>query len=318
MKHVVWTNTVLLPKNSSRASRASSIEKQQLCEKIVGKTAMERELLDDLNKISLHTKIFAKNRENRELMYKERRELDEEEAILRDNEYYMIQRAAYEEEIEQQKERVKTYDAARSLSQKRATINFCQESVNKIIDLTFRTIDLRRTREHNGVALGMEQELKHVFTLNTTDMKAEGCEHGDVPSTVVTEEMLAYIENTLSFWGTSSSSAADAKQDAETKEAETKEADTNAAVEGEESKEGADIDAGDDNKPDDLNAELLNGKAIQKLRKVVADAAPKPVLDLPPKMPLTACIVGGPFSGKSSQAKRLADKYTLAVLTSTL
>ena len=48
----------------SRASRASSIEKQQLCEKIVGKTAMERELLDDLNKISLHTKIFAKNREN--------------------------------------------------------------------------------------------------------------------------------------------------------------------------------------------------------------------------------------------------------------
>ena len=79
---------------------------------------------------------------------------------------------------------------------------------------------MRRTREHNGVALGMEQELKHVFTLNTTDMKAEGCEHGDVPSTVVTEEMLAYIENTLSFWGTSSSNAADAKQDAETKEAE--------------------------------------------------------------------------------------------------
>ena len=155
---------------------------------------MERELLDDLNKISLHTKIFAKNRENRELMYKERRELDEEEAILRDNEYYMIQRAAYEEEIAQQKERVKTYDTARSLSQKRATINFCLETVNKIIELTFRTIDLRRTREHNGVALGMEQELKHVFTLNTTDMKAEGCEHGDVPSTVVTEEMLAYIE----------------------------------------------------------------------------------------------------------------------------
>ena len=59
---------------------------------------MERELLDDLNKISLHTKIFAKNRENRELMYKERRKLDEEEAILRDNEYYMIQRAAYEED----------------------------------------------------------------------------------------------------------------------------------------------------------------------------------------------------------------------------
>ena len=138
-----------------------------------------------------------------------------------------------------------------------------------------------------------------MFTLNTTDMKTEGCEHGDVPSTVVTEEMLAYIENTLAS-GTSSSNAADVMQ-------ETKEAEINAAVEGEESKEGA--GAGDDDAQGDLNAELLNGKIIQKLRNVVADAAPKPALDLPPKMPLTACIVGGPFSGKSNQAQRLAEVH---------
>ena len=122
---------------------------------------------------------------------------------------------------------------------------------------------MRRTREHNGVALGMEQELKHVFTLNTTDMKTEGCEHGDVPSTVVTEEMLAYIENTLSLGP--AVATADVMQ-------ETKAAETNAAVEGEESKEGAGNDAGDDDAQGDLNAELLNGKIIQKLRNVVADA----------------------------------------------
>ena len=99
-----------------------------------------------------------------------------------------------------------------------------------------------------------------------------------------------------------------------TEDVEMKEADASAAVEGEEPDEGAAVGAGDDNAQEGTSAELPNGKVIQKLRKIVADAAPKPELDLPPKMPLTACIVGGPFSGKSSQAKRLADKYTLAVI----
>ena len=49
---------------------------------------------------------------------------------------------------------------------------------------------------------------------------------------------------------------------------ETKEAETNAAVEGEESKEGAGNDAGDDD-AQATNAELLNGKIIQKLRMLL-------------------------------------------------
>ena len=111
--------------------------KKQLCNKLVGKTYMESELLDDLSKL-VYTEIFLRNRQNREKMYTERREMDEEEAVLRDNEYYMVQRAAYRE-ITQQKERVKTYDTARSLSQKRATL-LCNDTVRKIVDLSLRTI----------------------------------------------------------------------------------------------------------------------------------------------------------------------------------
>ena len=163
---------------------------------------MESELLDDLSKISLHTEIFLRNRQNREKMYTERREMDEEEAVLRDNEYYMVQRAAYEEEIMQQKERVKTYDTARLLSQKRATINFCNDTVRKIVDLSLRTIDLRMVREYEGLALGMEQELNHVFTLNDANMNIDGCSNdNDLSNVVVKQEMISYIQNELKFWG---------------------------------------------------------------------------------------------------------------------
>ncbi len=301
----------------SRATRASNIEKKQLCNKLVGKTHMERELLDDLDKISLHTNIFLQNRENREKMYTERRQLDEEEAVVRDNEFYMVQRAAYEEEIMQQKGRVEKYDTARVLSKKRATINFCMDTVNKLIDLSLRTVDLRMVREYEGVALGMEQELNHVFTLNDSNMKADGCNvETNVPSVVVKQEMLSYVENELKFWGTSVNDSnretasndstgnditvSDEKKNDTVKE-ETESSDVNDEVKVEEAKPLTE-------------PKMLTGKAVQTLRKIISDATPAPVLDLPPKMPLTACIIGGPFSGKSSQAKRLADKHCLSVI----
>eukprot|EP00943_MAST-04B_sp_MAST-4B-sp1_P006551 g6551.t1 len=303
----------------SRATRASNIEKKQLCHKLVGKTHMERELLDDLDKISLHTNIFLQNRENREKMYTERRQLDEEEAVVRDNEFYMIQRAAYEEEITQQKERVKKYDTARVLSKKRGTINFCKETVNKVIDLSLRTVDLRLVREYEGVALGMEQELNHVFTLNDADMKADGCNvETDVPSVVVKQEMLSYIDNGLKFWGTNKPDT-----DSETANINDSVGDDDNTASDEKKNESVKEEAESSDANDEAKVEaakpltepkLLTGKAVQTLRKIISDATPAPVLDLPPKMPLTACVIGGPFSGKSSQAKRLADKHCLALI----
>ena len=302
----------------SRATRASNMEKKQLCNKLVGKTYMESELLDDLSKIGLHTEIFLRNRQNREKMYTERREMDEEEAVLRDNEYYMVQRAAYEEEIMQQKERVKTYDTARSLSQKRATINFCNDTVRKIVDLSLRTIDLRMVREYEGLALGMEQELNHVFTLNDANMNIDGCSNdNDLSNVVVKQEMISYIQNELKFWGTNNNNNNDENNSTDGEEAnateevkqEEKEAEAPTEENAEETTTPEEVE-----QPKATDPTLLTGKAVQTLRQIISNATPPPVLDLPPKMPLTACVIGGPFSGKSNQAQRLADKHCLALI----
>ena len=50
-------------------------------------------------------------------------------------------------------------------------------------------------REYKGLALGMEQELNHVFTLNDANMNIDGCSNdNDLSNVVVKQEMISYIK----------------------------------------------------------------------------------------------------------------------------
>jgi adenylate kinase family enzyme len=292
----------------TRASQASKSEKMMICKKLIGKTLAEKDLLEDLEKISFHTKIFKKNREDREEAYRIRREQDEEEAVLRDNEYFMVQRSAYEEEILQQQERIAKYDAARSLSMRRATITFCNDTIKRTVELALRMVERRRLRE-DKVELGVSQELQTIFVLNGTDMERDGANTNLTPDEKIWERELAQYLPGEGFWADTRGAVADFPSTNEHTEE-----DHSPNPDEDEQSVTPNTESLTEIIPVAIPSSELTGCCVQVLSDCIKDSAPKVKLELPPRMPMTVCIVGRPFSGKSEQARRLAEKYNLAVI----
>ena len=284
----------------SRAAQASDAEKAMMCKKLVGKPNVEKDLLDDLEKISFHTKIFRKNRDNRENSYRMRRELDEEESVLRDNQVFMLMRSSYEEEVAQQRERIAKYGTARTLAKKRATIKFCNQTVRRVVELALRMTERRGLREH-AMEHGVKTELNSVFVLGDLAMDADGAVVGPISpdagaqSKIAESEFINYL-NGQSFWGEQSVNKV--VGDAPTEEKDGGGDDVSAEPAAEEA----------------TDRTVMTGRCVQTLQDTVDGTIPAPDLDLPARMPITVCVVGKPFSGKSEQARRLSDKYNLAVI----
>ena len=94
---------------SDRTNRALRREQEALTNKLLRKPAAERDLEESLKIVARHTPMFLENREKREEQYRERRQLDAEAAIMRDNDYFYKMRMHYELEIQGQHSRYQEY-----------------------------------------------------------------------------------------------------------------------------------------------------------------------------------------------------------------
>ena len=274
-------------------------------EQLTRKTRSENQIIEKIKEISKHKAMAVENRAYRNQQYKQRAEIDGEEALKRDNAYLESNKVTMMGEVAAQEIRVNLAQVAKVSASKKRTLLIVQDTISTLIDLAVNVADFRRYANHyeynvvdeDPAPLEVWSDMKRAY-VNCAELSGDWVEGeqrkrnddaaaGAFDDIVDASEYGEYITDTMmwdKFVYKLQQSPGGASDDNEN----------------ENENEGIACALGDCIIDASLTAESL--------------PAPPPAPEIP-RFPLKIALFGCSFSGKTEQAERLADRYNCKVIS---
>ncbi|KAI8909472.1 hypothetical protein DFJ77DRAFT_472693 [Powellomyces hirtus] len=288
--------------------------------KLLRQSKQERRIAEHLLKVRHERQVMRENRIFLEHQYTKRRQKDYEEALAR--EYDLCERARKEYrratalQLEQHREILE--DKKREKHRKRE--RDCRDIVLDVLQLAMKVSDFRTLNDGRDVPKKFLEEWKLLFGHNKPLTKQY---NPDLEKDVLESTLYETTEPVQPLTAAAATAAApDAITAMSAAAAAKAEKDTVAlGIKVLDDKEFEDYltGKGDWSYSTDLSQKVLRNKALGKMIGTILDmtAPPDPIIETArlPAVPLKLALIGKPFAGKRTVAKRLAAKYHLTVLS---
>ncbi|PRP86192.1 sperm flagellar protein 2-like [Planoprotostelium fungivorum] len=279
-----------------RRKRGLQEQQQIILEKLLKQSRDERNLAAELLEVRRQKEVIRQNRIERERQCAETKRKQFEEALERDAHLARMNRADYEQHIVSLKEKLKELEDSRATEKRERHYQKCRASVLGMVDIALKVVEFKELS-------GGETPNREYIEWKTLYRRGESLfdEIETAPSIspeeqVLNEEDYENYVASKAFW----------KYDSPTPLHDT---DTWQSL----------LEKGDqsmywreENAPEEKNHIL--GLVIEELLTLAAPPTPPPEVELYPQTPLRLALLGKNLSGKTTIARSLASKFSMAII----